>query len=42
MNSLYSWAMSDYLPYGEFKQLKNVDRLDVDSISEKSVIGYFQ
>ena len=33
--------MSDYLPYGKFNWLKNVDGFDVISISEKSPIGYF-
>ena len=41
MNSLYGWAMSEYLPYGKFKWLKNVDGFDVNSFSEKSEIGYF-
>ena len=41
MNNLYGWAMSEYLPYGGFKWLKNVDEFDVMSISEKSLIGYF-
>ena len=41
MNNLYGWAMSEYLPYGGFKWLKNVDLFDVMSISEKSLIGYF-
>ena len=41
MNNLYSWAMIGYLPYGRFKQLKNVDGFDVNSVSEKSPIGYF-
>ena len=40
MNNLYGWAMSGYLPYGGFKWLKNVDGFDVNSISEKSPIGY--
>ena len=40
MNILYVWAMSSYLPYGGFKWLKNVDNFDVNSISEKSPIGY--
>ena len=40
MNNLYSWAMSSYLPYGGFKWLKDVDKFDVNSISEKSPIGY--
>ena len=41
MNNLYGWAMSEYLPYGGFKWLKNVDEFDVMSVSEKSPIGYF-
>ena len=41
MNNLYGWAMSEYLPYGEFKWLKNVDGFDVNSINEKSSVGYF-
>ena len=38
--NLYGWAMSEYLPYEEFKWLKNVDELDVMSINDKSSIGY--
>ena len=41
MNNLYGWAMSEFLPYGEFEWLTNVDGFDVNSISEKSEIGYF-
>ena len=41
MKNLYGWAMSSYLSYGGFKWLKNVDGFDVNSISEKSPIGYF-
>ena len=40
-NNLYGWAMSEYLPYGEFRWVKNVDGFDVMSISEKSDTGYF-
>ena len=40
MNDLYGWAMSDYLPYGRFKWLKNIDKFDVNSISEKGPTGY--
>ena len=41
MNNLYGSAMSGYLPYGGFKKwLKNVDGFGVNSISEKSKIGY--
>ena len=35
MNNSYGWVMSEYLPYGRFKWLKNVDRFDVMSVSEK-------
>ena len=41
MNNLYGWVMSEYVPYGRFKWLKNVDGFDVNSVSEKSPIGYF-
>ena len=40
MNNLYGWAMSNYLPYGGFKWLRNVDMFHVNSVSEKSPIGY--
>ena len=32
--------MSEYLPYGEVKWLKNVDELDVMSVNGKSDVGY--
>ena len=32
--------MSSYFPYGGFKWLKNVNEFDVNSVSEKSLIGY--
>ena len=41
MNNLYGWGMSCYLPYGGFKWLKKNDGFDVNSVSEKSPIGYF-
>ena len=41
-NNLYGWSMSKYLPYGEFKWLKNVDELDIMSINKKSDVGYEQ
>ena len=41
LNNLYGWGLSTYLPYGGFKWLKNVDGFDVNSVSEKSPIGYF-
>ena len=34
MNNLYGWAMSEYLPYGDFKWLKMFDEFDPMSISE--------
>ena len=40
-NNLYGWTMSEYLPYGGFKWLKNIDEFDVMSVNEKSLIGYF-
>ena len=40
MNNLHCWGMSGYLPYGGFKWLKNVPNFDVNSVSEKSPIGY--
>ena len=45
MNNLYGWAMSEYLPYGDFKWLRNIDTFDIMSINEcnsidKSPIGY--
>ena len=40
MNNLYGCGMSDYLPYGVFMWLKNVDKFDVISVGEKSPIGY--
>ena len=40
MNNLDVWAVSGYLPYGGFKWLKNLDNFDVNSISEKSPVGY--
>ena len=41
MNNLYGWTMSEYLPFEGFKWLKNIDKFDIMSISDKSPIGYF-
>ena len=41
LNNLYGLAMSECLPYERFKWLKNVDKFDVKSISEKSSIRHF-
>ena len=40
-NKLYGCSMSKYLPDGEFEWLENVDEFEVNSINEKSKIGYF-
>ena len=40
MNNLYGWAMSSNLSYGGFKCLEKIDKLDINSVSEKSPIGY--
>ena len=40
MNNLYGWAMNEYLPYGEFKWLKNIEKFNIMSINDKSPIGY--
>ena len=39
-NNLYGWSRSEYLPYGEFEWLKNVDSFDVMLIDKKSDVGY--
>ena len=39
-NDLYGWAMIKYLPYGEFRWVKNFNGFDVMSINEKSDTGY--
>ena len=41
MNNLYGCVMSEYLPYGGFKWLKNVDKFDVNLIIKKGDIAYF-
>ena len=35
-----AWGMSQYLPHCEFKWLKNVDKFDVNSVSENNSIDY--
>ena len=40
MNNLYVWRLNDYLPYGKFKCLKKDDGFDINSVNEKSLIGY--
>ena len=41
MNNLYGWAISEYPPYCRFKWLKNIDKFDIMSVSDKSPIGCF-
>ena len=41
MNNSYGWEISECLPYGGFKWLKNVDKLHVNLISKKILTGYF-
>ena len=41
MNNLYGCTMSEYLPYGEFEWLENIDKFDVMSVDGKSDTGYF-
>ena len=36
MNNLHDWAMRNYLLYGGFKWLKNVDSFDVNSVCESN------
>ena len=30
MNNLYGCTMSEYLPYGEFEWLENIDKFDIN------------
>ncbi|KAF0719864.1 DNA pol B 2 domain-containing protein, partial [Aphis craccivora] len=39
-NNLYGWAMSKYLPTGDFKWIDNLNNFDVMNISDKSPKGY--
>ncbi|KAE9523040.1 hypothetical protein AGLY_016671 [Aphis glycines] len=39
-NNLYGWAMSKYLPTGDFKWVNNLNNFDVMSISDVSPKGY--
>ena len=41
-NNLFDWAMSQYLPYSEFKWLREreISRSSLNSISENSFVGY--
>ena len=41
VNNLYDLGLSEYLPCGRFKWLKNIDGFDVMSISGKSPISYY-
>ena len=39
MNNLYDWETNEYRPCGRFKWLKNIDKVDIMSINDKSSIG---
>ena len=41
-NDLHGWAMTQYLPYGEFKWLskKEIDGFDLNLVKENSSVGY--
>lgn len=40
-NNLYGWAMSEYLPYDDFKWIDNIHQIpQVNNIAENSPIGY--
>ena len=41
MNNLSGWATNEYLPYGGFECLINIDEFDIMSVNDKSPIGYF-
>ena len=41
MNNLHGWAMSECLPCGRFKWLKNIDKFNIMLVREKRPIGYF-
>ena len=40
MKTIYMAGEWEYLPYCKFKWLKNIDKYDLNSISENSSIGY--
>ena len=41
-NNLHGWTMGQYIPYGRFKwsSQKEIDKSEVNSIAENSLIGY--
>ena len=41
MNNFYVWAISEYIPYAGFKWFENINEFDINSINERSDIGYF-
>ena len=40
VNNMYGWAMGRYLPYGDFKRVKNTDNFGANLISENSLSWY--
>ena len=41
MNNLYGWTISKYLLYGEFEWLENIDKFNINLISEKVIQDIF-
>ncbi|CAH0547067.1 unnamed protein product [Brassicogethes aeneus] len=41
VNALYSWGMSQYLPYDGFEWVKNHENFDDFNVSDNSPVGYF-
>ena len=39
MNNLYGWAMSDYLLYGKFKWLKDVDKFKSAKLVQQAIFS---
>ena len=35
-NNLYGWTMSQNIPYGKFRWIKNIDYFDINSMEENS------
>ena len=40
VNNLYGWAMTESLPYGDFKWVKNVDRPNFFQVSDDNEFGF--
>ena len=40
VNALYSWAMTQYLPFGKFEWVKDINKRDFFKVSDTSDVGY--